>query len=39
MERDTFLYKARRECQIIAHGFVSDEAMCKLYSRIILKKK
>lgn len=39
MERDTFLYKARRKCQIIAHKFVPDEAMCKFYSRVILKKK
>ncbi len=39
MERDSFLYKARRKCQIVAHRFVSNEAMCKLYSRIILKKK
>ena len=39
MERDSFLYKARRQCQVIAHKIVPDEAMCKLYSRILLKKK
>lgn len=38
MERDSFLYKARRKCQVIAHKFISDETMCKFYSRILLKK-
>lgn len=39
MERDSFLYKARRQCQVIAHKIMPDEAMCKFYSRILLKKK
>lgn len=39
MERDSFLYKARRQCQVIAHKIISDEVMCKFYSRILLKKK
>lgn len=39
MERDTFLYKARRELQALAHRFVSDESMSKFYYRIVLHKK
>ena len=39
MERDSFLYKARRQCQVIAHKIMPDEVMCKFYSRILLKKK
>lgn len=39
MERDSFFYKMRRRGQVIAHKFVSDEIMCKIYSRILLKKK
>ncbi|MCI6878029.1 MAG: glycosyl transferase [Solobacterium sp.] len=39
MERDSFLYKARRQCQVIAHKIIPDEVMCKFYSRILLKKK
>lgn len=39
MERDSFLYKARRKCQVIAHKIVSDEAMSKLYFKIVLHKK
>lgn len=39
MERDSFLYKARRQCQVIAHKIMPDEMMCKFYSRILLKKK
>lgn len=39
MERDSFLYKARRKCQVLAHRIVSDEAMSKLYYRIVLHKK
>lgn len=39
MERDSFLYKARRKCQVIAHKIVSDEEMSKLYYRIVLHKK
>lgn len=30
MERDSFLYKARRKCQVLAHKVVSNEAMSKL---------
>lgn len=39
MERDSFLYKARRQCQVIAHKIMPDEVMCRFYSRILLKKK
>ena len=39
MERDSFLYKARRKCQVLAHKIVPDEAMSKLYYRIVLHKK
>lgn len=39
MERDSLLYKARRKCQVIAQKIMSDETMCKFYSRILLKKK
>ncbi len=39
MERDSFLYKARRKCQTLAHKIVSNEAMSKLYFRIVLHKK
>lgn len=39
MERDSILYKARRQCQVIAHRIIPDEIMCKFYSRILLKKK
>jgi hypothetical protein len=38
MERDSFLYKARRTAQVIAHRFVSNEAMSKFYFKIVLKK-
>ena len=39
MERDSFLYKLRRRCQVIAHRIVSDEIMSKLYYRVVLHKK
>ena len=39
MERDSFLYKARRKCQVLAHKVVSDEAMSKFYFKIVLHKK
>lgn len=39
MERDNILYKIRRKGQVIAHKLFSDKAMCKFYSRILLKKK
>ena len=39
MERDSFLYILRRRCQVLAHKFISDEIMSKLYYRIVLHKK
>ena len=39
MERDSLLYKIRRKGQIIAGKVFSDEFMCKLYSKVVLKKK
>ena len=39
MERDSLLYKARRKCQVLAHKVVSNEAMSKLYFKIVLHKK
>ena len=39
MERDSFLYKARRTAQVIAHKFISNEAMSKFYFKIVLKKR
>lgn len=39
MERDSNIYKMRRKCQILAHKFVSDECLSKIYYRIVLKKK
>lgn len=39
MERDSFLYKLRRKIQVMAHFFISDEIMSKLYFRIVLKQK
>ncbi len=39
MERDSFFYKARRKCQVLAHKFFSDAAMSKLYFRIVLHKR
>lgn len=38
MERDSFLYRIRRNMQVIAHKFISNESMSKLYYRIVLKK-
>lgn len=38
MERDSILYKARRKCQVLAHKVVSNEALSKLYFRIVLHK-
>lgn len=38
MERDSFLYKARRKGQCLAHRFLADEMLAKFYYRIILKK-
>ena len=39
MERDSFLYKARRKCQVLAHKVVPDEVMSKIYYKIVLNKK
>lgn len=38
MERDSFLYKARRKGQVLAHKIVSNEAMSKFYYKIVLHK-
>lgn len=38
MERDSLLYKLRRKGQVLAHRFLPDEFMCKLYSSIVLHK-
>ena len=38
MERDSVFYKIRRRGQVIAHAVFSDKTMCKLYSRVLLKK-
>ncbi|MGN1099472.1 MAG: ATP-grasp fold amidoligase family protein [Christensenellales bacterium] len=39
MERDSFLYKARRKMQVIAHKILPNEFLAKQYARIVLKKK
>ena len=39
MERDSYIYKTRRNCQVIAHKIFSDEFLSKVYYRIILHKK
>ena len=39
MERNSFLYKARRKCQVLAHKIISNEAMSKLYYKVVLHKK
>ena len=39
MERDSVIYRLRRTGQVIAHKILPDEIMCKLYSRILLKKR
>lgn len=38
MNRDSVLYKIRRKCQVIAYHIVPNEALSKLYYRIVLKK-
>lgn len=38
MERDSLAYKLRRKCQVIANDLLPGEWMCKIYSRIVLKK-
>lgn len=39
MDRDSYIYKARRAMQVVAHRFISDEHMSKIYFRIVLGKK
>lgn len=39
MERDSALYKIRRNIQVIAHKLVPDAAMSKLYFRIVLGER
>lgn len=39
MERDSVLYKIRRKGQVLAHRIIPDEWLCRIYSRILLKKK
>ena len=39
MERDSFIYKARRKIQVVAHKLFSNEFMSKLYFKIVLKEK
>ena len=39
MDRNSILYKIRRKGQVIAHKIMPDEFMCKVYSKILLKKK
>lgn len=38
MERDSFAYKLRRKIQTIAHYLLPNQFMCKLYTKIVLKK-
>ena len=38
MDRNSILYKVRRQGQVIAHKIMPDEFMCKVYSKILLKK-
>ena len=33
------IYKIRRKCQVVAHNLFGNEAMSKIYFRIILKRK
>ena len=39
MERNSFFYKFRRKCQIVAHKLLSNETMSKIYYRIVLGKR
>ena len=39
MERDSFLYKARRKGQALAHKLFPDAFMSKIYFKIVLKKE
>ncbi len=38
MERNSYLYKARRELQVLASIVVPDAFLCKLYSFIVLRE-
>ena len=38
MERDSYLYKLRRKCQVLAHKVFSDENLSKFYYKIVLHK-
>jgi hypothetical protein len=38
LERDTFLYKARRRCQAAAQKVLPDRALSRFYSRVLLGK-
>ena len=38
MERDSYIYKVRRKCQVIAHKIMPDTTMSKIYYRIVLHK-
>lgn len=39
MERDSFLYKARRSGQVLAHKILPDTLMSKIYFKIVLGRK
>ncbi len=39
MERNSFLYKARRKVQLLASMLLPDIFLCKLYSFILLRKR
>lgn len=39
MERDSFLYKFRRGCQVVAHKLLPNSTMSKIYYKIVLGKK
>lgn len=39
MERDSFVYKFRRKCQVLANTILPKTFMSKLYSKIVLGKK
>lgn len=38
MDRNSIFYKIRRQGQVLAHKIMPDEFMCKVYSKILLKK-
>lgn len=39
MERSSFSYRARRKCQALAARILPDATLCRLYSKVVLKKK